>query len=97
MGCWKTISLASWGRALDIGDLLDEAIPPTNSDLVENGHDGQSGLAIIRPSTVPVVAATLSMTSLSRSPAAATKETGAVVNSVGVTPAVPPPCTGERS
>src|SRR5258706_15516942 len=97
--------LASWWRAFDVGELLDEAVPPTDSDLVVYRHvkylvissDRYRGFAITKPSTVPVVAATLSITSFRRSPAAAINETGAVVNSVGVTPAVPPPWTGDRS
>src|SRR5713101_4035474 len=52
---------------------------------------------MITPSIVGVPARTSSITSLRRSPAAAWKLTGAVVNSVGVTPAVPPPCTGVLS
>src|SRR5215467_5561360 len=55
------------------------------------------GLAMMTPSTVGVPAVVLSITSFRRSPAAAMKDTGAVVNSVGVVPAVPPPWTGLRS
>ena len=30
--------LASWWRSLYVGELLNEAIPPTDSDLVVDGH-----------------------------------------------------------
>jgi len=49
------------------------------------------------PSTVGVPPATSSTTSLSRSPAAPINEIAGVLSSLGVTPAVPPPCTGVLS
>src|SRR5882762_1954398 len=56
-----------------------------------------AGLAMMIPSTVGVPASTSSITSLSRSPEAAIQESAGVLSSEGVTPAVPPPCTGVRS
>lgn len=51
---------------------------------------GYAGLAMIIPSTVGVPAATSSITSLRRSPPAATHASAGVLSSEGVTPAVPP-------
>src|SRR5258708_18621402 len=56
-----------------------------------------AGLATMIPSIVGVSALTSSITSLRRSPAAATHESAGVLSSEGVTPAVPPACTGVRS
>src|SRR5467141_503114 len=52
---------------------------------------------MIIPSMVGVPAVVLSMTTLRRSPAAAIQLIAGVLSAEGVTPAVPPPCTGDRS
>src|SRR6266478_1523553 len=88
--------LRSWWVALHAEEPLQKAIVAAHQDFVEERHQ-RRGLAMMIPSTVGVPAATSSITSLRRSPAALSQLSAGVLSSDGVTPAVPPPCTGVRS
>src|SRR5216683_2783891 len=88
--------LWSWWVTLHAEEPLQEAIVTAHQDFIEERHQ-RRGLAIIMPSTVGVPAATSSITSLRRSPAALSQLSAGVLSSEGVVPAVPPACTGVRS
>src|SRR5882762_10137277 len=90
-----TLELRSWRAALHAEELVEKPVEPARQNFVVDSH--QSGLMMITPSIVGVPARTSSITSFNRSPAAARKLIGVVFNSLGVTPAVPPPWTGVLS
>src|SRR6267142_2268939 len=99
--CWSNFTgyLANGRTSLDAEDFLQRSIVAPDEYFVEDRHrrSPQSGLRITTPSTVGVRPPVSSITSLSRSPPGAMKETGVVLSSDGVTPAVPPPWIGVLS
>src|SRR6266481_8321357 len=84
------------GKSLHPKKFGGELVEPPNQNFVVLCHQ-KIGLAMMIPSTVGVPASTSSITSLRRSPPADCQESAGVLSSEGVTPAVPPPCTGVRS
>src|SRR5690349_22789309 len=83
-------------RPLHRVQALNHPVEPGGEGLVIQRH-GYSGSRTMIPSTVGVPPSTSSSSSLMRSPPAATQLVRLVFRIDGVVPAVPRPCTGERS